>query len=241
MSEQDPNALEQALAKMVEEEMRADEGEEPNPPSNPAVTQAGLYVFIDAVTSKSVKPLIEWIIYENIANPEREYLQIFVGSPGGSVDACFMLTDTMAGSAIPVYTTGVGMIASCGLLIFMAGEKGHRIITPNTSILSHQYSWGGIGKHHELIARAKAFEFSDRRIVNHYMRHTGLSEKMVRKHLLPAEDRWITPEEAVKLKIADGIAMLGQKAKPVRRRRKTTKKPEVPRRKATKKASRKKS
>lgn len=33
------------------------------------------------------------------------------------------------------------MIASCGVLLMMAGEKGHRYLTQNTSVMSHQYSW----------------------------------------------------------------------------------------------------
>ena len=46
----------------------------------------------------------------------------------------FALIDTMKGSAIPIKTVGLGLIASCGIPTFMSGTKGRRIITSNTSI-----------------------------------------------------------------------------------------------------------
>ena len=67
----------------------------------------------------------------------------------------------------------------------MSGAKGKRIITPNTSILSHQYSWGSTGKEHELFARVREFELSSERMMQHYKKCTGLSEKKIREVLLP--------------------------------------------------------
>jgi ATP-dependent protease ClpP protease subunit len=111
----------------------------------------------------------------------------------------------MKGSALPIKTVGLGMIASCGVLTFMAGAKGRRVLTNNTSILSHQYSWGSGGKEHELFARVKEFELSSERMLKHYKKCTGLSEKKIKEILLPPEDVWLTAEEAVKHGIADAI------------------------------------
>ena len=135
----------------------------------------------------------------------RKELTLIVNSPGGEVHSAFALIDTMKGSAIPIRTIGIGMIASCGILTFMAGKKGRRILTPNTSILSHQYSWGSTGKEHELFARVREFELSTERMINHYKKCTGLGEKKIREVLLPPEDVWLSAEEAVKYGIADKI------------------------------------
>ena len=128
-----------------------------------------------------------------------------INSPGGEVHSAFALIDMMKGSKIPVRTVGLGMIASCGLLTFMSGEKGHRILTPNTSILSHQYSWGSYGKEHELFARVREFELSTERMIEHYKKCTGMDEAGIRKYLLPAKDVWLSAEEAVRYGIADEI------------------------------------
>lgn len=174
-------------------------------PQGRPMTEAGMYLFMSQFTLDTVKPVIEWIIDENMADRKKKYLNLIINSPGGDVNACFALIDTMKGSAIPVHTTGIGMIASCGLLTFIAGEKGHRVLTPNTSILSHQYSWGSHGKEHELYGIVKEFELSSHRMVEHYKKCTGLTEKQIRDKLLPPTDVWLDAKQAKKLNICDKI------------------------------------
>lgn len=168
---------------------------------------AGIYYLADGFTFDSTKPIVQWIIEKNLlpSNERPKELTLVINSPGGSVHAAFALIDTMKGSAIPIKTVGLGLIASCGVLTFMAGTKGRRILTPNTSILSHQYSWGSSGKEHELFARVREFELSTERMLEHYKKCTGLKEKVIREILLPPEDKWLSAKEAVKYGIADAI------------------------------------
>ena len=179
------------------------------PPKQPGMLMwdAGIHYFSDPFTSDSTKPVIQWIIEKNLAprNERLKELTLVINSPGGDVHSAFALIDTMKGSAIPIKTVGLGLIASCGILTFMSGTKGKRIITPNTSILSHQYSWGSGGKEHELFARVREFELSSKRMIEHYKKCTGLTEKKIREVLLPAEDVWLSAKEAVKYGIADKI------------------------------------
>ena len=166
----------------------------------------GHHVFMSDVTQESMKPLIDWIIAENFnRHQKKRELTLGICSPGGDLNACFALVDVMKGSKIPIRTIGMGMIASCGLLMFISGEKGRRILTPNTSILSHQYSWGTYGKEHELFAQVKEYDLTTERIVNHYKKCTGLSEKDIRKYLLPPHDVWLSAKEAKKLGLCDKI------------------------------------
>jgi ATP-dependent Clp protease protease subunit len=109
----------------------------------------------------------------------------------------------MRGSNVPIRTIGIGQIASAGLLIFIAGEKGMRTLTPNTSILSHQYTWGSFGKEHELFAQVKEFDLTAKRLVNHYKKCTGMDEEDIRKVLLPEKDVWLSAQEAKKLNLCD--------------------------------------
>ena len=166
----------------------------------------GHHVFMDDVTQESMKPLINWIIAENFnKEKKKEELTLGICSRGGDLNACFALVDIMKGSKIPIRTIGMGMIASCGLVIFISGEKGRRVLTPNTSILSHQYSWGSFGKEHELFAAVKEFDLTTRRMIDHYKKCTGLSEKDIRKYLLPPQDVWLSAKEAKKLGLCDSI------------------------------------
>ena len=182
--------------------------QQPPQPLDPSseLFMRGQHVFMGDVTQESMKPLIDWIISENFnkKNKKKE-LTLGICSPGGDLNACFALVDVMKGSQIPIRTIGMGMIASCGLLMFISGTKGRRILTPNTSILSHQYSWGSYGKEHELFAQVKEYDLTTERIVNHYKKCTGLSEKDIRKYLLPPHDVWLSAKEAKKLGLCDSI------------------------------------
>ena len=170
--------------------------------------KSGVYILMDNISSDSCKEAIEFILKQNSEKKKQRRLQFLICSNGGDVPPCFALIDVMRGSGIPIHTVGLGVIASCGLLLFITGEKGQRILTPNTSILSHQYSWGSWGKEHELFAQVKEFELSSRRLVEHYKKCTGLSEEDIRTYLLPPEDVWLSGKEAKKLGICDSIRQL---------------------------------
>jgi len=170
-----------------------------------------IYLFFDDFESNTVRPVIEFILCKNLMPPSKrpKHLTLIINSPGGELNSAFALIDVMRGSVIPIHTIGLGLIGSCGILTFMSGAVGHRTITPNTSILSHQYSWGGYGKDHELVARQREFELTRDRMMEHYKRCTGLNEKDIKKILLPAHDVWLDAEQAVKYGIADQVKDLG--------------------------------
>ena len=171
-----------------------------------ALQESGIYVFMDDVTAESVKPVIEWILYENyISKIHKPELLLMICSEGGDLSAAFALIDTMKSSKIPIKTVGLGLIASCGLLIFIAGQKGRRFLTPNTSILSHQFSAGSEGKSHELFATMREFELTNKRILDHYKVCTGLDEDTIMSQLLPAQDVWLDHDAALKLNLCDHI------------------------------------
>ena len=179
---------------------------EDKPASIPTLDDNNIMMFFKEFDSGSVEEAIEFILVRNLMkkNPPK-FMKMLINSPGGEVSSAFALIDTIKGSRVPVYTYGLGEIASCGLLTFIAGDKGHRYITRNTAILSHQYSWGSWGKEHELHARVKEYDNTQARLLEHYTKCTGMTEKDVKKYLLPPEDVWLTAKEAVKYGIADEI------------------------------------
>ena len=172
--------------------------------------QRGFHIFMGEVSMETMSPIINWIVASNFTK-EKQHKELTLGicSPGGDLNACFALLDVMMGSKIPIRTIGMGMIASCGLLMFITGTKGKRILTPNTSILSHQYTWGSFGKEHELFATVKEFDLTTNRLLTHYKKCTGLTEKMIREKLLPPHDVWLDANQAKRLGICDRIQEMG--------------------------------
>jgi ATP-dependent Clp protease protease subunit len=166
------------------------------------------YLLMEEISLSSAKTLVEWIFEANFAEERPDLLNLIICSPGGDLNAAFAVIDTMKGSAIPIRTIGLGQIASAGLMIFIAGDKGHRILTPNTSILSHQYSWGAFGKEHELFATVKEFDLTTKKMIQHYKKCSGLSDAKIREVLLPPQDIWLSPLEAKKLGLCDEVKEL---------------------------------
>ena len=161
------------------------------------------FLLMDDITQESGKLLVEYIFDANFAEKRPEMLNLMICSQGGDLNVAFAIIDTMRGSAIPIRTIGLGHIGSAGLMIFIAGTKGERILTPNTSILSHQFSWGSSGKSHELFATIKEFSLTEKRMMNHYVKSTGMSEEKVKELLLPANDVWLDANEAKDLGLCD--------------------------------------
>jgi len=171
--------------------------------------EAGMYVFMGEITDDAIRPIIEWILVENhVVRKKKKELLLMICSEGGAMESAFALIDVMRASSIPIKTVGLGSVASSALLIFLAGTPGRRMLTPNTSILSHQYSWGSDGKHHELFAMTKEFGLAQQRMLDHYRVTTGLDEEVIKQRLLPASDVYLSAEEALTLGICDFISDL---------------------------------
>jgi ATP-dependent Clp protease protease subunit len=170
-----------------------------------SLEKSGVYLLMGDVSSETCKPVIEWILKNELTDDPWAEMKLFINSPGGTLNDAFALIDVMRGATCKISTIGIGEISSAGLLIFMSGAKRHRLLTPNTAILSHQFSWGSYGKEHELFAAQKAFDVTSTMMINHYKKCTGLSVKKIREYLLPPEDRWLTAEEALELGICDDV------------------------------------
>lgn len=157
------------------------------------------------VDSSSAEDVCEWILDHNFSEDAPDILNLIINSPGGSLCDAFAIVDIMRTSRIPIKTIGIGQIASAGLIIFLAGAPGQRILTKNTSIMSHQYSWGSIGKHHELISVQKEYSLTFDRMLSHYKTNTNLSESEIEKYLLPSQDVYLSASEALAYGICDSI------------------------------------
>lgn len=174
-----------------------------------SINHSGMFVLMDEVQPYTVKPVIEWILHENyVRKKKQKELLLMICSNGGSMEDAFALIDVMRSSKIPIKTVGLGSVSSCGLMIFLAGERGRRILTPNTSILSHQFSWSSSGKVHELFATVKEFELTQSRMISHYRSCTGLDDEIIRQVLLPPQDVYLSATEALQYSICDHVADL---------------------------------
>jgi ATP-dependent Clp protease protease subunit len=88
--------------------------------------------------------VVAQLLFLESEDPDRE-IQMYINSPGGSVTAGMAIYDTMQFVRAPISTLCVGQCASMAAVLLSAGTKGKRYALPNSRILIHQPSAGGIG------------------------------------------------------------------------------------------------
>lgn len=168
-----------------------------------------MMLLFGGIDDRQAGAIVSWILSANCSPTPPKELILVINSPGGSLHSAFAIIEAMRGSSIPIKTVALGQICSAGLLVFMNGHKGKRLVTPTCSIMSHQFSTANGGTYHELTNVQKEMHQTHKRLLNVYVECTGKSEQYVMKHLLSPHDSWLTPQEAIKHKLADKISAAG--------------------------------
>ena len=82
-------------------------------------------------------------------------ISLYINSPCGSVTAGMAIYDTMQYIKPQVRTVCIGMAASMGAFLLMAGEKGKRLALPNSEVMIHQPLGGAQGQATDVQIRAE--------------------------------------------------------------------------------------
>jgi ATP-dependent Clp protease protease subunit len=101
-------------------------------------------IFIGTPIDDNVANLVTaQLLFLEAEDPEKD-ISLYINSPGGSITAGLAIYDTMQFIRPDVTTICVGQAASMGALLLTAGTKGKRFALPNSRILIHQPSMGGL-------------------------------------------------------------------------------------------------
>ena len=96
-----------------------------------------MFIMMDSIDMSTCKDAIEFVLKQSCEKKKQKRLQFLICSEGGDLNAAFALIDVMKASKIPIYTVGLGMVASAGLLIFMSDQKlSDKLIKSDIGILS---------------------------------------------------------------------------------------------------------
>jgi ATP-dependent Clp protease protease subunit len=139
-------------------------------------------------------------------------IRMYINSPGGVVTAGLAIYDTMRHIPVPISTTCVGMAASFGTVLLMAGDKGKRYSLPHARIHMHQplLQGGGItGQVTDIDIHAREM-LHTRDVLNEIiMRHTGQPLERIQRDT--ERDFFLSPEQACEYGIIDEVLPLSEK------------------------------
>jgi len=133
----------------------------------------------------------------------KEDIKLYVNSPGGQVTSALAIYDTMQYVKADVSTICIGMAASAAALILSAGEKGKRLILPNSEVLIHQVMGGAQGQATDIQIHANHINKMKKKLNEIMAKHTGQPITRVEKDT--DRDYFMNAEEAKKYGIIDKI------------------------------------
>lgn len=162
-------------------------------------------VMIDEpITEEFASNIIVQLIYLKNKLKKGDEITIIVNGPGGLIYyglGIYDMIESIKSVGIIVKTRGIGLAASMQSLLLSVGSPGERKIYPNTTIMIHQPSSGTQGTVTDMKIDFKEAERLKEKMYNIYIKH-GASKEI--KELME-RDCWLDGEQAVKLKLIDGI------------------------------------
>ena len=160
-------------------------------------------IFITGPINDSVASLVcaQLLFLESESKDKDIYM--YINSPGGSVTAGLAMYDTMQYIKPDISTVSIGLSASAGSLLLMAGTAGKRISLPNSKIMIHQPSAGFQGQATDIEIHAKDILDTKKRLNDLYVKHCGKDLKTVEDAM--ERDNYMNPDQALEFGLIDKI------------------------------------
>ena len=146
--------------------------------------------------------VVAQLLFLESEDPDKD-IQIYINSPGGSVSAGFAIYDTMQYIKPHVSTICVGLAASMGAFLLLAGEKGKRYALPNADIMIHQPLGGAQGQAADIQIHAEKILKTRDQLNKIIAERTGQTLKKVKKDT--DRDYYMSAEEAKAYGIIDDV------------------------------------
>lgn len=108
--------------------------------------------------------IVAQLLFLAAEDPEKD-INLYINSPGGSITAGMAIYDTMQFIKPKVSTICIGMAASMGAFLLIAGEKGKRYALPNAEVMLHQPLGGTRGQATDIKIHADRI-IETRKIIN---------------------------------------------------------------------------
>lgn len=145
------------------------------------------------------------LLYLESVDPEAP-ISMYIDSPGGACSSGFGLVETMGYIKPKIETVNMGMAASMGSLLLMAGSKGMRRSLPGSRVLIHQpriMGNGITGTADEIKIEADEIQKTKKDLFTFIAARTGKTYKEIEQNA--KLDQWLTAKEALEYGCIDEI------------------------------------
>lgn len=157
---------------------------------------------VGPVNDQTANLVCAQLLFLESENPDKEIF-LYINSPGGSVSAGLSIYDTMNFIKPDVSTLCMGMAASMGSFLLMAGAKGKRFALPNSRVMIHQPSGGAQGQATDIEIAAREIIKTREQLNRIYADRTGQPIERIAADM--ERDRWMNPGEALDYGLIDQV------------------------------------
>lgn len=157
---------------------------------------------VGPVNDQSANLVVAQLLFLESENPDKD-ISLYINSPGGSVSAGMSIFDTMQFIKPDVSTLCMGIAASMGSFLLMAGAKGKRFALPNSRVMIHQPSGGAQGQATDIEIHAREILKTREQLNRIYAERTGQSIEKIRGDM--ERDFFLDPIEAKDYGLIDQV------------------------------------
>ncbi len=157
---------------------------------------------VGPVNDQTANLVVAQLLFLESENPDKD-ISLYINSPGGSVSAGLSIFDTMQFIKPDVSTLCMGMAASMGSFLLMAGAKGKRFALPNSRVMIHQPSGGAQGQATDIEIQAREILKTREQLNRIYAERTGQPIERIAADM--ERDRWMSPTEALDYGLIDKV------------------------------------
>nr|MBO2507074.1 ATP-dependent Clp endopeptidase, proteolytic subunit ClpP [Bacillota bacterium] len=160
-------------------------------------------VFLGAPIDDHVANLVvAQLLFLEADDPDKE-INLYINSPGGSVDAGLAIYDTMQLVRPDVRTICVGMAASMAAVLLAGGAPGKRQALPHARIMLHQPLGGFRGSARDVEIQTEQLLKMKRTLNEILAKHTGQPIEKIENDT--DRDFWMSASEAKAYGIIDEV------------------------------------
>ena len=157
---------------------------------------------VGEVNDQTANLVVAQLLFLESENPDKD-ISFYINSPGGSVSAGMAIFDTMQFIKPEVSTLCMGMAASMGSFLLMAGAKGKRFALPNSKIMIHQPSGGASGQATDIEIHAREIIKTREQLNKIYADRTGQPLEKIAADM--ERDRYMSADEAQVYGLVDQV------------------------------------
>ncbi len=159
---------------------------------------------VGPVNDQTANLVVAQMLFLESENPDKD-ISLYINSPGGSVSAGLSIFDTMQFIKPEVSTLCMGIAASMGSFLLMAGAKGKRMALPNSRVMIHQPSGGAQGQATDIEIHAREILKTREQLNKIYAERTGQTIEKIRADM--ERDMFLDPTEAKAYGLIDQVLM----------------------------------